>query len=72
MVQSVLIREIKFYCMSKLSLFVLLLSTFSIVSFAQTINGTIADLQTKQVLPFVNIGIVGRDVGTVSDEVPFI
>ena len=54
--------------MSKLSLFVLLLSTFSIVSFAQTINGTIADLQTKQVLPFVNIGIVGRDVGTVSDE----
>lgn len=35
---------------------------------AQTISGTIVDLQTHEVLPFVNIGVVGRDVGTVTDE----
>ena len=54
--------------MSKLFLFVWLVAACGLTASAQTIGGTIADLQTHQVLPFVNIGIVGRDVGTVSDE----
>lgn len=54
--------------MSKLILVIVwFFASIGVVS-AQTISGTIADFQTHEVLPFVNIGIVGRDIGTVTDE----
>lgn len=41
---------------------------FSISSaFSQIISGTVVDLASKQALPYVNIGIVGKGIGTVSD-----
>ena len=35
--------------------------------FSQTISGTVVDLSSKQSLAYVNIGIVGKGIGTVSD-----
>lgn len=47
----------------------LLLSCFSNLSFAQeTIRGIVLDADTKEPVPFVNIGITRSMTGTVSDE----
>jgi hypothetical protein len=35
---------------------------------AQTISGRVTDAKTGQPLPFVNIGVVGKALGTVTDE----
>jgi hypothetical protein len=35
---------------------------------AQTYSGVIVNKKTKQPVPFVNIGLVGKNIGTVSDE----
>ncbi len=34
---------------------------------AQTIQSTILDFNTREPIPFVNIGILGKNIGTVSD-----
>lgn len=36
-------------------------------AFSQTISGTVVDLASKQALAYVNIGIIGKGIGTVSD-----
>ena len=47
----------------------LLALLFSIsTAFSQTISGTVVDLSSKQALAYVNIGIVGKGVGKVSDS----
>ncbi len=46
-------------------LFILIGSTFS---YAQTISGTVQDSATGAPISFVNIGIVGTDIGSVSNK----
>jgi len=43
------------------------LSAFTTIVFAQAYTGQVFDGSTKKPLEYVNIGIVGKDVGTVSD-----
>ena len=53
--------------MNKLVSFIVLLCCY--VSFAEIdYNGQILDAITQEPLPYVNIGIVGKSVGTVTDE----
>lgn len=46
----------------------LILIGLSTTSLAQTINGTIVDASTEKPLGYVNIGLLGKNIGTVSDE----
>jgi hypothetical protein len=50
--------------------FFLLLACYLLVATAvgQTISGTITNAATRAGLPYVNIGVVGKDLGTVSSE----
>jgi CarboxypepD_reg-like domain len=41
---------------------------FSNFSYAQTVQGFVLDQETQQPVPYVNIGIVNKNVGTVSSE----
>ncbi|GAA4367999.1 hypothetical protein GCM10023185_40320 [Hymenobacter saemangeumensis] len=41
---------------------------FAFSGFGQTIKGRITDAKSGQALPFVNIGVVGKALGTVSNE----
>lgn len=52
------------------TLFFYLLLSSSVFGFTQdqTINGMVVDAKTKQPIPYAAIGIVGENVGTVSDE----
>jgi len=45
-----------------------LLGCYSLGASAQTIGGTITDSRTQKPIPFVNIGVAKRGIGTVSDE----
>ncbi|GGX25159.1 carboxypeptidase-like regulatory domain-containing protein [Aquimarina muelleri] len=40
-----------------------------VISGQETYKGQVKDSNTKEILPYVNIGILGRNVGTVSDNV---
>jgi hypothetical protein len=51
---------------SFLTLFLVLLTTAA--ALAQTISGRVTDARTGQPLPFVNIGVVGKALGTVTNE----
>lgn len=46
----------------------LLVFCFTDFSFAQTVKGFVLDQETQQPVPYVNIGIVNKNVGTVSSE----
>ncbi|WP_177189862.1 carboxypeptidase-like regulatory domain-containing protein [Hymenobacter actinosclerus] len=46
----------------------LLLLAFASVAQAQTLTGTVTEAGTAQPVPYVNIGIPGKTVGTVADE----
>lgn len=35
---------------------------------AQTLSGTIIDLKTKEVLPFVHVGVINKNIGVISDD----
>jgi hypothetical protein len=49
--------------------FLLLFLTFSTAFFAQQkINGIIIDKTTKEAIPYVSIGIIGKSIGTISDD----
>jgi len=37
-------------------------------AFPQTITGVIADKDTKEPIEYANIGVIGKSVGTVSNE----
>ena len=41
---------------------------FSLVTKAQLKTGTIYSSETNSVIAYVNVGIIGKNVGTVSDE----
>lgn len=51
-----------------LSLFLLLIGINSAGLAQQTIKGTIVDASDQSALAYVNIGILGKNIGTVSDE----
>jgi hypothetical protein len=51
---------------SLLTFFLVLLTTAA--ALAQAISGRVTDARTGQPLPFVNIGVVGKALGTVSNE----
>jgi hypothetical protein len=58
--------------MPQLFLFLLLFLIPTLFGFGQvTIDGQIVDAQTKEPLPYVNIGLVDQNVGTVSDDQGF-
>ena len=42
------------------------LLTFSVS--AQTLKGSITDAKTGEALPYVNVGVIGKNIGTVSDD----
>jgi hypothetical protein len=50
---------------------ILLLAAFVVLSvgvYAQVIEGIIKDSRTKERLPYVNVGIIGKGIGTVTDN----
>ena len=47
---------------------VVLFLTMAVIARGQAISGRVADAKTGQPLPFVNIGVVGQALGTVSNE----
>lgn len=47
--------------------FLLFCSFFSFKGLSQVISGRLIDQSTKEPIPYVNIGIVGKGIGTVSD-----
>ncbi len=51
-------------------LIVIIIMTISAVSIvdAQNFNGQIFDAKTKESIPFVNIGVINKGIGTISDE----
>ena len=51
---------------SLLALFLVLLT--AVTALAQAISGRVTDAKTGQPLPFVNIGVVGKALGTVTNE----
>lgn len=53
----------KFLCLTPLLLLLLIASTV-----AQPISGRVTDSRTHAALPYVNIGVVGKALGTVADE----
>ncbi|NVO86386.1 carboxypeptidase-like regulatory domain-containing protein [Hymenobacter sp. P5252] len=48
--------------------FLLTLLTFGSTARAQTLVGTITEVRTGQPVPYANVGIPGKNVGTVADE----
>jgi len=52
--------------MKKIFTFIVLLASLSVT--AQTLQGIIKEVKTGETLPYVNIGVVGKNIGTVSDE----
>jgi hypothetical protein len=38
------------------------------VTYAQSVTGTVKDAKTGEPLPFVNVGVVGKNLGTVTDD----
>jgi hypothetical protein len=53
--------------MKKILLFVAFVLLQSANIYAQVVEGTIKDAKTKESLPYVNVGIIGKGVGTVTD-----
>lgn len=53
--------------MKHISLFILLMLSIDSGCLAQTISGKIIDANDKHELPYINVGIVGKGIGTVSD-----
>lgn len=49
------------------SLAIIFLALFAVGVHAQTLQGTLVDAQTGETLPYVNVGVVNKGIGTVSD-----
>jgi len=47
------------------------LSAISVQGYTQSVSGTILNSSTNEPVPYVNIGIPGTDIGTVSNEKEF-
>src|ERR1700741_3075137 len=52
----------------KLFAFITFVFFGSVRFYAQILTGQIFDIKTKETIPYVNIGIPGKGVGTVSDN----
>ena len=52
----------------KLQLLILSILLFNIASYSQTISGRVLEVGTKKPIAYVNIGIPGKNIGTVSDS----
>jgi hypothetical protein len=50
----------------KRSINLIILFIFPIIAFAQTYSGNVLN-EKKEPLEYVNIGVIGKDIGTVSD-----
>lgn len=53
--------------MKPVSIVVLFFISINLSSLGQSINGKIVDSNNNQALPYINIGIIGKGIGTVSD-----
>lgn len=53
--------------MKLLSIITLFVISINLSSLGQSINGKIVDSNNNQALPYINIGIIGKGIGTVSD-----
>lgn len=53
--------------MKPVSIVVLFFISINLSSLGQSINGKIVDSNNNQTLPYINIGIIGKGIGTVSD-----
>lgn len=51
----------------KPTFFLIFTAFFSLNSLSQVISGRLIDQTTKEPIPYVNVGIVGKGIGTVSD-----
>jgi len=47
---------------------IILLTTCFVSAKAQTFTGIVKDARTGETLPFVNVGIIGKGIGTVTDD----
>lgn len=58
------------FCQFNMKYFILLIITllFQTSVTAQTVEGTIKDAQTGEPLSYVNIGVIGKNIGTVSSD----
>ncbi len=54
--------------MMKRFLIYILLGTINVVVYSQTYSGIVTDKQTNAPIEYVSIGIIGKDIGTVSDK----
>ena len=54
--------------MKRLLLVILVVLAQATAAGAQSVQGHVADAATGQAVPFVNIGVVGKDLGTVANE----
>lgn len=52
----------------KLNLLLFLIFLTNLVSYAQTLTGRVLEADTKKPISYVNIGILGKNTGTVSDS----
>lgn len=57
--------------MTKLNLLLLFVFLTNLVSYAQTISGRVLEADTKKPIFYVNIGILGKNTGTVSDSLGY-
>jgi hypothetical protein len=53
--------------MKRLLLFAAFITLQNTNGYAQVFEGTIKDARTKETLPYVNVGVIGKSTGTVSD-----
>lgn len=53
--------------MKPVSIIALFVFSINLSSLSQTINGKIVDANSNQALAYINIGIIGKGIGTVSD-----
>ncbi|OEK00680.1 hypothetical protein BFP97_03785 [Roseivirga sp. 4D4] len=54
--------------MARFTLCILCLTFFEVIISGQTLKSQVIDRKTGQPIPYVNIGIVGKNIGTVSDN----
>ena len=57
--------------MTKLQQLILFFLLFNIACYSQTLSGRVLEVGTKKPISYVNIGILGKNIGTVSDSLGY-
>jgi hypothetical protein len=57
--------------MKKVFLFILVGLLFNLTCYSQTLSGRVLEVGTKKPIAYVNIGILGKNIGTVSDSLGY-